>query len=198
MGGATVPVPGGGVGAMAFPSAAEPNPILKGLRGAGPEQLINPINTPTGGPGGGGPPTNPTPQNPNFNFPTLNFGAPNNPGYYYQVQNGQLSLVPQSGQDNMATMLANTSPLTYNLAANQLGVTGGTFIPGTGNFALGSSSGQVNPQSELNYLQTMYPYQQPATIQGIPNISAGVQGYPNYWANSQMTQWKGPSVLGGQ
>ena len=196
MGGATVPVPGGGVGAMAFPSSAEPNPILKGLRGAGPEQLINPISSPqtpntTGTPGGTS-----TPTAPNYNFPTLNFGAPQNPGYYYQIQNGQLSLVPQQGTDNMATMLANTDPLTYNTAANLLGVQGGILM-GNGLFGLGSSSGQVNPQSELSYLQNQYPYQQPATIQGFPNINAGGPNFPNYWANSQMQQWKGPSVIGG-
>ena len=46
MGGATIPAPGGGVGQMAFPSSAEPNPILQGLRGTGPEQIINQITPP--------------------------------------------------------------------------------------------------------------------------------------------------------
>jgi hypothetical protein len=107
MGGATVPTPGGGVGAMAFPSAAEPNPIMKGLRGAGSEQIINqitPPQAPATPPATPAAPTAPSTPSPFTGAELFQYTNPAGPQYnpiLYSLQGGIGQGIPGSGSSTL-------------------------------------------------------------------------------------------------
>jgi hypothetical protein len=175
MGGATVPVPGGGVGAMAFPSAAEPNPIMKGLRGAGTEQIINqitppqaPAAPPPAAPAAPAAPQAPAPFSGAELFQMTNPAGSQYAPLFYSLQGGTGSLLnPNPGPygTNGYPILeqygyTDPSQVPYlNNALTQAAQQGG---PGLGNAQYTSGNGQpgtlFGPMSSFSYNSQASPF----------------------------------------